>query len=442
MNSNTAKIANFGAGLAAIVLVAVPFHAFLSVWVGSIYGGYDTVKLWKEALLVLLAISVLFLLAKDKLLWRWLGSWPVFWVILAYAGLHLGIGAYAFISEYVSLGALVYGFVVNLRFVWFFLACMVVAARSPWLRARWRSILFVPAALVVVFGLLQLFVLPDDILRHVGYSPDTIPAYQSVDQKQDYARVQSTLRGPNPLGAYLILIIAASAAVLLVQKNTRLIRWAGGSLLAGSLVVLVGTYSRSAYIGAAVALGVVCWLTIRSARIRQILLVSVTCVVLAGGAAVFVLRDNDRIQNVFFHTDEHSISPKSSNEDRASALKNGIKDSIWEPLGRGPGTAGPASVYNDGRARIAENYYLQITQEVGWLGFTLFAAIILAVGWELLNRKRETLAVSLFASLAGISVINLLSHAWTDDTLNLLWWGLAGVALVPAILKRGSDESQ
>jgi hypothetical protein len=37
--------------------------------------------------------------------------------------------------------------------------------------------------------------------------------------------------------------------------------------------------------------------------------------------------------------------------------------------------------------------------------------------------------LSLLASLIGISFVNLLSHAWADDTLAYLWWGLAGIAI-------------
>jgi hypothetical protein len=51
-------------------------------------------------------------------------------------------------------------------------------------------------------------------------------------------------------------------------------------------------------------------------------------------------------------------------------------------------------------------------------------------------RRRELLSQILFASLIGITFINFLSHAWTDDTLAYLWWGLAGIALAPIITDR------
>ena len=100
------------------------------------------------------------------------------------------------------------------------------------------------------------------------------------------------------------------------------------------------------------------------------------------------------------------------------------------------GSAGPASVYNSHKVRIAENYFVQIGQETGWLGFGLFIAINVLLGQALWRRRSDPLALGLFAALLGLSFINLLSHAWADDTLGLLWWGLAGVALAPGILKR------
>jgi hypothetical protein len=56
-------------------------------------------------------------------------------------------------------------------------------------------------------------------------------------------------------------------------------------------------------------------------------------------------------------------------------------------------------------------------------------------------RRSEILARFLLASLAGITFVNLLSHAWADDTLAYLWWGLAGLAIAahsPAGKRRSS----
>jgi hypothetical protein len=66
----------------------------------------------------------------------------------------------------------------------------------------------------------------------------------------------------------------------------------------------------------------------------------------------------------------------------------------------------------------------------------IFIAINVLVALELWARKNELLAQILLASLVGITFVNMLSHAWTDDTLSLLWWGLAGIALAPILTDR------
>jgi hypothetical protein len=45
----------------------------------------------------------------------------------------------------------------------------------------------------------------------------------------------------------------------------------------------------------------------------------------------------------------------------------------------------------------------------------------------------DYLALGLLAALLGITFVNLLSQAWTDNTLSYLWWGLAGIALSPVL---------
>ena len=102
---------------------------------------------------------------------------------------------------------------------------------------------------------------------------------------------------------------------------------------------------------------------------------------------------------------------------------------LREPLGQGPGTAGPASFRNDNPARISENYFIQIGQEVGILGLLLFVAINIGIARELWVRRDQLLSLVLLTSLAGLTLVNLISHAWADDTLGLIFWGLAGIAI-------------
>lgn len=443
------NLARIGGGILVAVLALLPLHAFLTVAIGTATGQYDLVQLWKEALLLALLPLTVMLIWKTPGVWRELRRGWLLWCLLAYVLLHLLLGGLALARGEVNTYALAYALTINLRLVLVFMIGLALAARLPLLRSSWRPILLAPAVLVLAFGLLQLFALPIDFLQRFGYGQGTVVPFETVDQKLDYVRIQSTLRGSNPLGAYLVIVLAALAVLLSTRRSgeDKLIRVperqqiAGVVMFSAGVIVLLATYSRSAYLGTAIALLAVAWLVAGSRTARRRLAVGMAALVLVAGAAGFALRDNDRVQNTFFHTDEKSTSPMSSNEGRIGALQSGIADVAREPFGRGPGTAGPASQHNLQPARIAENYYLQIGQETGWLGLGLFVAINVLVAKRLWRRRDETLPRALLASLAGIAFINLLQHAWTDDTLALLWWGLAGVTLAPMVSVLQSDKA-
>lgn len=425
------------AGVAFIVAL-IPLHAFLTVWAANIVGHYTTMRLWKEFLLIPLTLAALWMAwRRQTLRQQLLGSW-LFRCIVAYILVTLLLGIVALKQHEVNKSALAEGLIIDLRLVIIFFVAWVAASYSSWLKAHWCSLVLIPAAIVVIFGLLQAFVLPADFLAHFGYTAATIQPFQTVDQNLQFIRIQSTLRGSDPLGAYLVVIAAAIAALYLqlVTRGKRLWYKDRKAILllifgVGTAAALYCTYSRSAYVGAALAVALVIWLRLPSAAIRRwLLLVAVALCVLFGGA-VLAFRHNTTFEDTFFHTSQLSHSSQSSNYNHTVALKSGVHDVIYEPLGRGPGTAGPASVHNSHPARIAENFFLQIGQEIGWLGLGLFLAINILISkllWERRNEK-DQLAVVLFATLVGLSFVNLLLHAWADDTLAYLWWGLAGVAV-------------
>jgi hypothetical protein len=205
---------------------------------------------------------------------------------------------------------------------------------------------------------------------------------------------------------------------------------------AAGILVLIFSYSRAAWIGTLLSVSVLAVVSIGGSKMQRLLLPILGLVVLACVAAGILLRHNLAFENIFFHTQEYSSIQATSDQGHINALKDGVRDVVHEPLGRGVGTAGPASVYNNNNVRIAENYYLQIAQETGWAGLILFIAINYLVACELWIRREGMLARILLASLVGITFVNLLSHAWTDDTLAYIWWGLAGVAIAPIITDR------
>jgi len=419
----TTNLAAWMARLCALIIVLLPFHAFMTVWTSSLVGHYTLLRLWKEVLLVLLVVGALVLLARSAEVRRRFFGDRLVLLICIYLALLVVAGLVALLRGMVSHKALADGVLLDGRYLAFFLVTWLVTSQHDLLVRFWKRLVLIPAAVTVGFAALQYTVLPHDFLRHFGYGAATIPPTETVDQKAAYTRVQSTLRGANPFGAYLVVVIAALAPGVLKRRWT----WVVGFVFSG--LALFFTFSRSAWLGTLLALGYVLWLGLRTARTRQVVTLVAAVALLAFAAAAYGLRNNDRFQNVFLHTSSHPGSVRTSNENHASALREGLSDIVHQPFGGGPGTAGPASVYNKAPALIAENYYIQIGQELGVLGFGLFVAINALAVRRLWRGRDSQLSLVLLASFIGLIAVNMLSHAWTDDTLAYIWWGLAGAAL-------------
>lgn len=416
-------------------LLLLPFHALLTTWAGQNLGNLDLFRIWKEILLVPLALGALLLVLKDKKLQLKLKVNKTVQLIGLYILLHIIIGAYALITHKVNIEALAYALIINLRFLVFFLVCLIISSQNAWLKNNWQKIILWPAAVVVIFGLLQQFVLPVNFLSHFGYGHETIPAYHTIDQKLEYLRIQSTLRGPNPLGAYLILIIGSLIGLTVTLKNRKHLKW---SMAIGGLIALYFSYSRSAWLGLVLTIATLIYLLIKNKKTKRLVIAAVSTTVAIVVATLLLVGGNNALSNTLLHTDKTSRSPDSSNEVRSQALTSGLKSVIKRPLGNGPGSAGPASFRNDKPPRLAENYYIQIAQEVGVIGAGLFIAINVLIVKALWQNRRHLLAAVLLASFLGLVMVNMLSHAWADDTLAYLWWGLAGIALSSGIIKQNA----
>jgi hypothetical protein len=429
MRTSTFKytILTWVSNLVMLILLLVPFQGFLTVWAAHLFGHYTALRLWDEVILALCIIGVLFLLVTDRKIRFNTLSRRLVWLILSYIGLTIIWGAIFYASHQVTAKALGYGLVVNLRYLAFFLVTWAVALRIGKLRVHWQKLIIWPATIVIVFGLLEIFILPHDFLKFFGYGPNTIPVMETINNNARYLRFPSTLRGANPLGAYLIIPISLMTVLITKQK----LSWQRGLFLVGAVIVLFYTFSRSAWLGALLSVAIIYITSRMSEKYKKFVVVSAAAIILAAGLLFVVFHNNSRFQNFVFHTQTHSAVKTTSDGDHLSALKNGLSDIAHHPLGRGPGTAGPASVYNNGKTRISENYFIQIGQEVGWLGLILFLLINVGVGYLLWLRRDDPLALSLLASLVGISLVNLLLYAWSDDTLAYIWWGLAGLAMTP-----------
>lgn len=407
-----------------IVVALMPVHAFVSTWLGTMIGPLLVWKSWKEILLAAIIPLVIAYCILHADIAREVWGRAVNKLIALYVLLHLVLG----LSADASGDAIVASLMMNLRFLAIFVLVQVVVEARPKYLERIKSIvprwlLWVGLGLSIL-AILQVYVLPRDFLVPFGYDKDaTISPYLLVDENPNALRAFATMRGPNTLGAYLLIPIAA-ALYLAYTKRRDVLAWTGVSL--GFIAVYL-TGSRSAWLGLIATVVMLALLVVPRRHVilwaKRLIVPVIVLVALVGWAAVNV----PSVRLAVFHSSPGDSSlTEGSNDKHWEATAQGIADVVRHPWGSGPGSAGPASFYNSTGTNLSENYYVQIAQEVGLIGLGLFIAINILVVQSIVRRS-GILPAALLASFAGISLINLLLHGWADDPLSLTWWALAGL---------------
>lgn len=413
--------------LLVIVVVGVAIHTPATVFVESRWPDYELlVKSWKELLLGAIGVLLAVLLWRRNLLKEVFRDKLVL-LVASIAFVHVVL-LRVFDNAYVSEWA---GLLIDLRYYLLFIELYIAGEYLAGTRRDVLRAAVIGGVIIVVFGVLQAVVLPKDILSNLGYSDQTIKPYLTVDMNHDYIRINSTLRGPNPVGAFAVLVLALAGAWALRQKlalkdwRVRVVTVTTGL---GGLIILVASHSRSAWI-AAVAAATMLLVGVVPRRMALYSLVTVAVLGVLALGSLWSLRDVPAVSNIFFHSNPSGGSPEKSDEGHAASLQYGIETAANEPFGNGIGSTGSASLLSDAPV-IVENQYLFMAHESGWPGLGLQVLLLVAVLLYLWRaRKVDWLAFGLFASGIGLVVIGLLQPVWADDTVSLYWWGLAGLAL-------------
>ncbi len=422
---NVSRLEKIYVGILFVIFAGIVIHAPLSVGFSVLFPDYSwLIKSWKEVLMALAVPLAIILITRHKL-WKELFDDWIMRCIMAFVTLHfllLAVFRQSLIAE-------VAGLAIDLRYVLFFGLVYVAMRTAPQYRQRLVQIATVGALVVVCFATLQLF-LPADILSHLGYSKTTIAPYLTVDQNQTYIRVNSTLRGPNPLGAYAGMTLAFLAAAIVRQK----VRWRRMShritvtvLAICSIVALWISYSRSALVGSIVAVNIVAVIPIFRRMSKKWWIGTAAGVGMVIGILI-AFSGSSFVSNVLLHENPTGGSSVNSNEGHAASLVNSLTNLIHQPLGAGIGSTGSASLRGLNPV-IVENQYLFVAHEAGWLGLILFVILlgfVLVRAWKL---RQDWLALGVFASGIGLILIGLLLPVFTDDTVAIIWWGLAAIAL-------------
>ena len=402
------------------VLGLIVFHAPLTVYLGSRLPDFALViKAWKE-ILIIVGLIILAVEMIRRRAWKMLtGDWLIR-LIAVYAVIHI-----ASLSIWNGTDAAIAGLMIDLRYLAFFALVYGFVKLEPQNLDKIVRLVILGAILVVGFGLLQVF-LPKDFLVLLGYGKETIMPYTTVDQNHDFVRLQSTLRGPNPFGAY----VAAAGALLaaFIVKSRKRMKW-HWSVITGLVILLTCylSYARSAYVALAVGLAIVLVVSLQN-KLRHkdwFLLVSaaLVCIII-----LFSFKTNPYVSTVFWHEDPSEGGLVNSNDGHASSLVDGMKRLATQPFGDGVGSTGSASLLGD-QPVISENQYLMIAHEAGWAGLVVFLSIFVIVLKRLWSLRSSWPGLGLFASGVGLAIIGILLPVWVDDTVSIIWWGFSAAVI-------------
>ena len=397
------------------LLIGMPFHATLVIWLGSVFGGQAVLSLWKELIIAWIVLAAIVMSFKQG--FRWLLR-PVNIALMCAIGFgFIGLWLTARADTSVLVG------IKTTVFPW--LLCLAIqpfASQFKWMNIR--SIILITALAVSSLAILQFLVIPTLFLQSIGYNSTTIIPFQGIQPGVDFGRSFATLGGPNQLGAFLILPAVWSLTIAISNKNRKR-RYQASIIFTFIVLAMVTTFSRSAWVGLAVA-GLV--VIIRAVPKSWRVLVSgiATASLLIGWkiADYLISSTTGLYRQLLLRGEITAAGVIGSDEGHIIAFQSGIAKSLQHPLGLGYGAAGPASKYGSGF--ITENWYLQLVLELGWFGgisWCIAVGFLIRSWWKDMSHE----ATVLLATMSGLLVTNLFLHTFADSSLAITWWLIVGI---------------
>lgn len=233
------------------------------------------------------------------------------------------------------------------------------------------------------------------------------------------ARAVGTLGNPNTLAAAVNLLLWPMAFDY-IGRRTLSRRWLQAGAIVGLWVVIFLTFSRGAWLGAAVALGLLMVQSAPQVRRRAGALLAVLALLVLLGPAGALL------------------TPSALGGALAGRLE------IWRAalacfmehpvLGAGPGAFRGAVLPGGMRTFHAHHMVLQILAEWGIIGavpLVLLLTRLVAQAVRLARDRRgeARFAAGLGAGLCAVMVQGMFDYPWASPTVSLLWWAWVGFFL-------------
>jgi hypothetical protein len=410
------------------LIIVLPFHTLFVVWLTHNFGNLNIWFVWKEIIIAIIALTGIIVVVKDAKLRKWFFAKPYNKLAITYI---LLCTIYLIIQRF-GFGALV-GYAINTRFLIIFLCAQITCYYLPSKYKIYENTLLIIATIVAILALLQATVLPAQQLVWFGYdlpgesTAGIPPAVHYVSSGSNLVRAQSTLRGPNVLGAFLLLPM-----LILIFNKTRT---ANKQLFIGVIGVIglaiLLTYSRSSLLGLVVVVCAGALIRINPNKTKEFIKKN-TYILFASflitTILIFTFSKTPLFNQVVLHNNPN-VAIAQSNEKHTYLTIKAIKDIVNNPLGGGLASAGPASTIFAEKGKIAENYFLQIGQELGWMGVILFVTLQFFVVYCLYKAKEKDYALPVFLAMISLIITNLFLHNWADEVVSVVAWMFAGFVL-------------
>jgi hypothetical protein len=367
------------------------------------------------------------------------------WLVTSYVGI---ASAYLLLPVVApgALGGLPWAVRLNAwRLIALFVIVFFCARRLSFSAAAMRALFVIIAVEAVVLGGFAFWEATDK----TGFNDflvDTInlPAYKADLFNQPYAdptnlltpgsiggtsynRVGSLYASPLTLGFFMLIPFGLALERIGGRRMWWLAAVAGG----GSLYAIFLTVTRSALVGAGVAVLLAAVFTVsRSSpqRLRVFVLLGIALVFVlpAAGQSATVAR----FEALFTHT---QLDPDA--QGHVDSTRDALNAAIDQPFGRGLGANSATGKRFGAPITItAENSYLETAVEIGMVPAALFLGSLIVMMRQL---RRRALGSGAAAGLAGgawlagwgLTASGLFLQTWYELPVALVFWTIAGVAL-------------
>lgn len=409
-------------GIVRILLVLLPFSTVITVFSGQKLD-LPIIGYYKEWLLFILLI----ILAIEKLRWKLvLRFTPIDLCMILYIAYMIGISLFTTGSRGIAFGGK-YDFLFLIAFWITYHGSVFLEKPISWYI---KTLLFSIGTMLFLSGLLK-WPLSEDLLLYLWYCGNPSawhdcsgvpPIFHGIEWA-NARRFQWILDNPNTMWAYLIFFSGLLAYYTRAKKEWYFVL---GVIFLGLLIMILYTYSRSAFLGILWAYGILILFNLRSIFKKylkeSLIIISTVCLI---GVGILVQ---------YSGTLGAIIGREGSTKWHLERMIIGVERFVSAPLGQGLGSAGPGyrkvinSDIKNGEISdtfyIPESWYIQQFIEWGIVGGISFL-ILMWLFFIQLVRTHATLGAMLF----GILVMNFFLHTFESSVLVLPLFLIIGIIL-------------